>query len=243
MEPLRSKTRIARFFSLQNTIALLVLGVCIATGIWVISQSHINWSQPEQITQLIQQQGIWGVLFYIGFVIVAIVVSVIPSTPATIAAGAIWGPMTAGIYAVIGISVGSLLAYFIGRTLGRSAMRALTGKVIYFSTHRGDRYIGWLIFVVHLLPVLPYELMSYAAGTSGISLSIYARSAFLGIIPCAFLLTFIGSSISIGFPVLLAFLGLFITVLALLTWGIKRHNWLGLRDVIRVEPDHDSSRH
>lgn len=230
-------------FSLQNAIALIVLALCIAIGSWVIAQSQINWAQPEQIIQLIQQQGIWGVLFYICFVIVAIVVSVIPSTPATVAAGAIWGPVTAGIYGVIGVSLGSLLAYFIGRTLGRSAMQALTGKVISFSKHRGDSYIGWLIFVVHLLPVLPYELMSYGAGISGIPLPIYARSAFLGIVPCTFFLTFVGSSISVGLPVFLLLLGTFFTVLALLTWGIRRHNWLGLRDVIRLEPGRDTLRH
>lgn len=232
------KRKLIGFFSLQNTIALSVLVLCIAVGSWTLTQSHINWSKPDQIINLIQRQGIWGILFYICFVIVAIVVSIIPSTPATIAAGAIWGPVTAGVYGVIGVSLGSILAYFIGRTLGKSAIKSLTGRVISLSTHRGENYIGWLIFVVHLLPVLPYELMSYGAGISGLPLRIYARSAFLGIVPCVFLLTFIGSSVSIGLPTFLIFLGLFLTVIALLGWRVKHHNWLGLRDVIRLEHDH-----
>lgn len=243
MKPVRRSPQRSRNPSLHlrsyltpaNLVALGILGLCLLVGGWLLIQSGIDWSQPAAIATSIQQMGMPGVLLYIGFLIVAIVIGPIPSTPVTIAAGAVWGPVTAGIYATIGVFLGSLAAYFIGRTLGRSAVRVLLGKVIYLSQHRGQRYLGILVFVMHLIPVLPYDLMSYGAGISGLSFPLYAACALLGIVPCTFFLTFMGSSFSIGLPIALSLVGLFLMVLVILPWGIKRYNWLGLRDVIRVE--------
>lgn len=231
----RLPQRLRALLTPTNGLAIGILGLCLLLAWWLLTQSAIDWSQPAAIARSIQQMGTLGVLLYISFVIVAIVIGPIPSTPVTIAAGAIWGPMTAGIYATIGVFAGSLTAYFIGRTLGRSAVRAMLGKVIYLSNHRGKRYMGMLVFVMHAIPVLPYDLMSYGAGISGLPLSLYASCALLGIIPCAFFLTFMGASFSIGLPIALSLIGLFLMVVVILPWGIKRYNWLGLKDVIRVE--------
>jgi len=233
-------SRLSQLFNLQNAIALSILCLCGLVGGWLTTQAQIDWTHPDHIVQMIKQQGAWGVLLYIGFLILAIVIGPIPSTPVTVAAGAIWGPVTAGIYAAIGVFLGSLTAYFIGRTLGKSTVQALLGKVIYLSKHRGELYLGWLVFVMHLIPVMPYDMMSYGAGISGLSLPIYASAAFLGIVPCAFFLTFMGSSFTIGLPFALTFIGLFLLMLMLLPWGVKRHNWLGLRDIIRIEQQRNS---
>ena len=85
------------------------------------------------------------------------------------------------------------MAYFLGRTLGRSAIKALTGKVIYFSKQRGEVYLGWFIFITRLLPVLSFDLISYAAGMASLSLPIYASDTLLGMIPSTLLLTYIGN--------------------------------------------------
>ncbi|WP_225913731.1 TVP38/TMEM64 family protein [Leptolyngbya ohadii] len=235
MKPTRRSLRLRAYLTPTNLLAIGILAFCALAGWWLLTQSAIDWSQPTAIITSIQQMGLSGVLLYIGFLVVAIVIGPIPSTPVTIAAGAVWGSMTAGIYATIGVFLGSLAAYFIGRTLGRSAVRALLGKVIYLSHHRGQRYLGILVFVMHLIPVLPYDLMSYGAGISGLSFPLYAFCALLGIIPCTFFLTFMGSSFSIGLPIALSLIGLFLMVLIVLPWGIRRYNWLGLRDIIRVE--------
>lgn len=231
----RSRSRLSALLSLQNAIALAIVVMCVVTGWWLVTQSGVNFSTPQQFIQSIQDLGHTGVLLYIGFLIVAMVIGPIPGTPMTIAAGAIWGPIPAGLYGITGVYLGSLAAYFIGRSLGRSVVRVLTGKSIYFSTHRGETYLGWLVFLTHLLPVMPYELISYGAGISGLSLPIYASASLLGIIPCTFLLTGMGSAFTIGLPVAIALMVLFVLLLIVLPWGVKRYNWLGLQEVIRFD--------
>jgi len=232
----RSEPRSWRaLLTLQNGIALGLLLCCGLVAIWLLTQSGLDITKPHEMVESIKALGWVGILIYIGFLIIAIVIGPIPSTPVTIAAGAIWGPVTAGIYGVIGIYIGSLLAYFIGRTLGRSVVRALLGKMIYFSSHRGEVYLGWLVFVTHSMPFLPYDLVSYGAGISALSFPIYASACLLGVIPCIFFLTCMGAAITGGPGIGLGIVLLFGLALVLLPLGVKRYNWWGLRDVIRVE--------
>lgn len=216
----------------------LVFGTVILFGallLWTVNQADVQWSDPSQVARWLGNLGWRGVLLYIAFTAAAIVVSPIPSTPFTIAAGAVWGAIPAGIYGIVGIFLGSVVAYGIGRSLGRSAVKALTGKVIHLSNHRGEAYLGALVFVMHLIPVMPYELISYGAGISGMAFPIYALTAFSGIVPCTFFLTKMGAAFTVNLPVAIALITGFLAVVVLLPIGIRRYNWLGLRDVIRLE--------
>lgn len=219
----------------QNGVALAVLLASLAVYQWLTTHSDTNVLTPEGLMQSVRNLGTVGILVYISAIALSVVVSPMPSAPLAMAAGAIWGTIPAGIYSVIGGFLGGLVAYFIGRTLGRSTVRALTGKTIYFSKDRGEVYLGWLIFVARMLPVLSFDLISYGAGLTGLSLPIYAIATFVGMIPSTFFLTYMGSAFTIGLPLGSALTVIFLAVLVGLPWGIRRYNWFGLRDIVRIE--------
>jgi uncharacterized membrane protein YdjX (TVP38/TMEM64 family) len=195
----------------------------------------VNVLTPAGFQQAAQQLGWLGPLIYIGLIALSVVISPIPGAPLAVAAGALWGSIPAGIYSVTGGFLGSLVAYYLGRTLGRSGIKAITGKALYFSKRRGQVYLGWLIFITRLLPVLSFDLISYGAGITGISLRIYGTATLLGMIPSTFLLTYLGSAFTLGGSLGIFLSLIFLMVLFGLPWGIKRYNWLGLRDIIRIE--------
>ena len=138
--------------------------------------------------------GPWGPAVYILVVAVAVVISQIPGVPLALAAGALWGPFAAGVYSVVGGFMGGVAAYFLGRTLGRSAMKALLGKVMVFDKTKGEVYLGGLIFVTRLVPLFPFDIVSYAAGLSGLSFGVYAVATLFGMTPSTFLLTYLGAA-------------------------------------------------
>lgn len=218
----------------QNLIALGVLGLSLFVYVWVSRQADTNPLTPEGLKQLIDGAGIWGILTYMAIIALAVVISPIPGAPLTVAAGAVWGAIPAAIYSVIGGFVGGLIAYFIGRSLGRSAVKALTGKAIYFSKDRGEWLLGGVIFVTRLLPVLSFDLISYGAGLTNLSVPIYASSTLLGMIPSTLLLTYVGQSFTIGLPLGISLSVVFLILLVLLPWGIRRYNWFGLQDIIHI---------
>ena len=218
-----------------KSIALMVFGLCIVAGLRLLGHHVENFLYPSDLIQVIHQLGFLGKLAYVGIMVLAIVVSPIPGTPLTVAAGTTWGPFTATIYGSIGVFFGSLIAYYIGRTLGRSVMQTLTGKTIYLSKQRGEAYLGWVVFITHLLPVAPFDLISYGAGLSGLSLLVYAPATLLGTIPCTIFLTYMGFSFTANPTMGIVLAAIFLVLLVLLPWGVHRYNWLGIKDIVRIK--------
>ena len=221
-------------FNRQNGIALGIFWLCWSICWWLL-RPELNLFTPEGFRQGVENLGWLGPFVYISLLVLSVVISPIPGAPLAVVAGAMWGTMLATIYSVIGGFLGGLIAYYIGRTLGRLAVYVLTGKVIYFTRNRGEVYLGWLIFLTRLLPVLSFDLISYAAGITGVSLSIYSIATLLGMIPSTFFLTYMGAAFQLGKLLGTALLAIFVILLVGLPWGIRRYNWFNLQDIIRVE--------
>lgn len=231
----RKRRKKQRFLSRQNAIALTILVLCLLVCGWLWWKPELDLFSADGLKLAIQHWGWLGVLAYISILVLSVVISPIPSAPLAVAAGMVWGPVLAGIYSVIGGFLGGLLAYFIGYTLGRSAVHALTGKFIYFSKNRGEVYLGWIIFITRLLPVLSFDLISYGAGVTGLSLPIYATATLLGMIPSTFFLTFLGATFTVGLPLGIILSMLFLILLIGLPYAIHRYNWFNMRDIVHLE--------
>ncbi|PZD74722.1 TVP38/TMEM64 family inner membrane protein YdjZ [Acaryochloris thomasi RCC1774] len=198
-------------------------------------QSDLEILTPNGLQQAVAQSGAWGPVLYVGVLAISVVVSQIPGVPLALAAGAIWGPLLAGVYSVLGAFLGGLVAYGLGHSLGRTAIKKLTGKSISFSTERGELYIGGLIFLTRLLPIFSFDLISYGAGVSGLSLPIYASATLFGMIPSTFLLTYMGATLTIGPELGVGLAVLFTVAFVSIPWLMHRHNWLNVRELVCVE--------
>ena len=221
--------------TLQNALALALLGLTLVGFWWLRTQLGYNVFSAEGFSRFVDALGWGGPLVYIGMVAVAVVVSQIPGVPLTIAAGALWGPLAAGVYSVIGGFLGSMIAYYLSRTLGRSVMKTFVGKVIVFDEAKGEAYIGLVIFISRLLPLFPFDVISYAAGLSGLSVSVYALATFVGMIPSTFMLTYLGSAFIMSPAVALGLSAVALVILVGLPLLVRRFNWFGLRSSIRLE--------
>lgn len=232
---LKALKRVKPFLTLQNGIAAGVLGITLIAFLTLRYGFNVDIFSAEGFKTFIDSLSWGGPIVYIFIIAIAVVISQIPGVPLTVAAGALWGPLPAGLYSVIGGFLGSLTAYYLSRTLGRSAMKALTGRVVTFNESKGEVYLGVLIFVTRLLPLFPFDIVSYAAGLSGLSLRVYAVATLLGMIPSTLLLTYLGATFMISVPVALGLSGVAIIILAGLPLIIRRFNWFDLRDSIRLE--------
>lgn len=227
--------RIKSLLTLGNGLSLLTLLMLIGAIWWLQRHFEVNVFSETGLETFVDRLGWYGPLGYIFLIAVAVVVSQLPGVPLTIAAGAIWGPLWAGIYSVVGAFIGGVIAYWLGRTLGRSTIKALTGHIVYFSKDKGDTHLGWIIFVSRLVPFLSFDIISYAAGITKLRFSVYAIATFLGVIPSTLLLTYLGSSFSVSPVLALALSALAALLLIILPILIKRYNWFGLGDFIHIE--------
>ena len=227
--------RLRPLLTLQNGIAAAVLALTLAAFLTLQYGFGVDVFSAEGFESFIDSLGWGGPVVYIAMILIAVVISQIPGVPLTIAAGALWGPLVGGLYSIIGGFLGSLTAYYLSRTLGRSAMKALTGRVVIFNEAKSELYLGILIFITRLVPLFPFDIVSYAAGLSGLSSRVYALATLLGMIPSTLLLTYLGSAFIVSVPFALGMSAIAIVILVGLPLVIRHFNWFDLRDSIRLE--------
>ena len=214
------------------TTITVVLGIGL---LMVLHPQALQFTDPDALSGVLIQLGLWGPAIYIALIILSVVISQIPGAPLAIAAGAIWDPLVAGLYTVIGGFGGALIAYGLGKSMGQSILKAITGKTLSFSTEHGEGYLGWLIFATRLLPVFSFDLVSYGAGITGLSFPVYASATFFGMLPSTLLLTYVGDSVHLGAGAIATLTTVFVVLFVAIPALLHRYNWLNMRSLVRWE--------
>ncbi|MFP4483902.1 MAG: TVP38/TMEM64 family protein [Spirochaetaceae bacterium] len=139
-----------------------------------------------------------GPAAYVGILALTVVVSQLPGLPLAVGAGMLWGVLPGFLLSLCGGFLGSVVAYFIGRRLGRDAVYAFTGRRFSFKQGVVTRVAGIFIGITRLIPVLPFDMVSYAAGIAGIPFGVYAAATLLGMAPSTLLIVYLGSTMALG---------------------------------------------
>jgi uncharacterized membrane protein YdjX (TVP38/TMEM64 family) len=206
-------------------LIILVIILLLFQFVWDIA----SYAHPEQIQKWLSSAGSLAPLTYIVTMVLAVVISPIPSLPLDIAAGAFFGPFLGTIYSVIGALGGAVVSFMISRFIGREFIERFLGGHINFCTECSDELLTKIVFFSRLLPVVSFDVISYGAGLTKMSLKKFSMATALGMIPLTFVYNYFGSVLVIG-KVLTIFLGLIMVILFFMIprW-IERHNLFSLR--------------
>lgn len=134
------------------------------------------------------------------FVVVYAIVATfgLPATPFTLAGGAIFGTVLGSVLNWCGAVLGATGSYLLAKALGRDALRHLLGSKVEKLDGLVDRGGFMTIFRLRLLPVVPFNLLSFAAGLAGVPLRAYLLGTALGIIPGTIVYTWFADSLIAG---------------------------------------------
>lgn len=127
----------------------------------------------------------------------------VPGTIPSLAAGALFGPVSGTLLTLTGATLGAAGAFEFARRLGRSRTeRLLKGRAAAADTWIGERGLGGVIGL-RLLPVLPFNALNYAFGLSSVSRRDHLLGTAIGIVPGTVAFVALGDSItrpgSLGF--------------------------------------------
>ncbi|HBH80863.1 MAG TPA: hypothetical protein DDY39_13645, partial [Nitrospira sp.] len=161
--------------------------------------------KPEGIADQLRAAGPFGPFVFMLLMATAVVISPIPSLPLDLAAGATYGVTLGTTYAVIGAEIGAIVSFLIGRFLGREALTKILRIDISFCERCSDRHLALVVFLSRLLPIFSFDLVSYGAGLTNMSLRAFAVATLLGMIGPTFLLTYAGEQVVSGEWVLIVF--------------------------------------
>lgn len=178
--------------------ALAVLALIVAY--WVLRETGILGTivDEEVLRSRIGNLGAWGPLAVIGLMMLAILVSPIPSAPIAMAAGAAYGHGWGTLYVLMGAEAGALAAFGLARMLGSAALSRWFGKRLPAGLSGSQNALIGIVFASRLLPFISFDLISYAAGLTALSWWRFALATLAGIVPASFVLAHLGFEMTGG---------------------------------------------
>ena len=101
-------------------------------------------------------------------------------------------------YAVIGAEIGAIASFLIGRALGRDVLTRLLRTNVAFCERCSDRHLAIFVLLARLVPLFSFDIISYGAGLTNMSVRVFALVTFFGMIPPTLALTYAGSQVVSG---------------------------------------------
>lgn len=198
----------------KKTAVLLVLLIALAALTWKLS----TWLTPQQLQQALQQTGGWAPVLYIGL-FVLLPAFFFPVAVLALAGGLLFGLWWGSVYTFIGAVLNCALMFLLARYVGRSQVQRLVEQKLSPQWQRrlqmADGKEGFLLLIIlRLIPAVPYNLINYTFGLTGISFSSYLLASAIGIIPGTFAFINIGDkTLEAGSPSFWIAIGLLVLLL------------------------------
>lgn len=148
-----------------QVLSLAGLVACVILALWGWRTGVLT--SQEQMQALVHSCGAVGVVLFILFQAVQVVVPVLPGGIGCLAGVLIFGPVWGFVYNYVGICIGSLAAFAVARNCGKPLLTML------FSEKTIAKYSRWaeernrfarLFALAIFLPVAPDDFLCYLAG-------------------------------------------------------------------------------
>ena len=166
-----------------------VLLAFIAGAVYLVRYSPVKgYFTPDSLTGFVEGTGLWAPVVFV-FLYAAGVCLFLPGTLLTALGAAIFGPYFGFVYVWLGAMLGSSLAFFIGRYLGRDFAASLIGDRL----KKYDEAIarnGFATVLYLRLVYFPFTPMNFGMGLTKVRFWDYFSGTALGIIVGTFIFTF-----------------------------------------------------
>jgi uncharacterized membrane protein YdjX (TVP38/TMEM64 family) len=185
-ETLRGKTP----SPLRYRTSRVLTFVFVAAVLVLLGATAAKWL--PRVAQWMGGLGAWGPPLFIA-VYAATTVLLVPGVILSLAGGAVFGLLSGALYVFAGAVLGASLAFSTSRWLLRPFVeRWIVNTRRLLAIHRAVSTKGLPVaFLLRLSPVIPFNLLNYALGTTRIDFGDYL-TASLGMIPSTFLYVYYG---------------------------------------------------
>ena len=151
------------------------------------------------LKQTLREWGIFAPAIFIGLQALQVIIAPIPGELTGILGGYLFGEWVGLFYSTVGLTLGSLAAFAVGRWLGAHYVQRLVSPDIW-------RKLGFIVeaegailcFVIFLIPGLPKDITCYLFGLSPMPFWIFALVSTLGRIPGTWVLSAQGAHTAAG---------------------------------------------
>jgi uncharacterized membrane protein YdjX (TVP38/TMEM64 family) len=152
------------------------------------------------------------------------IVAPLPAFVITFANGLLFGWVVGAVLSWSSAMLGAILCFYVAKFLGRPVVeKIITKKALAWWDQFFDKYGRHAVFIARLLPIVSFDLVSYAAGVTSISFWQFFWATGLGQLPATLLYSYLGQNATSTVKILFF---MFTIVIALAVIGmILRPKW------------------
>lgn len=154
----------------------------------------MDWLVPA--IRLLADLGGWAPVVFI-LVYAATTVALAPAFPLALVGGAIFGLWRGTLYVYLGALLGTSAVYFLGVPLARTRLLRRIRRARHVAAVRqalAGREGVWIMFLLRLSPLVPYNVLNYALALSGVRFRDYTVAS-VGMLPTIVMYTYYGKVI------------------------------------------------
>ncbi len=232
-----------RIWKLLFGYILFFLGICLLLYFYLdVSQSFRQalhfFSNKERLSKFIAHFGFYAPLVFISLQILQVVVAPIPGELTGFLGGYLFGIGLGLLYSTIGLTLGSLFAFMLSRSLGMPFVTRFVGQeTMKKFDHLMERQGAFFSFFFFLIPSLPKDAFCYLLGLSPMHIFTFFVISIVGRIPGTLLLTMQGQSVRSenyrGFFLVLGLVIIFIVLTVIYRDRLER--WLKIKKASPAE--------
>ena len=139
----------------------------------------------DDVVAYLQRYKWESVPIYIGLQVLQIVISVIPGQVFQFAAGYLYSFFPALLFSICGAFIGTTLSFYLAKMLGRDFVHLFFGreKTLEYVQKLNSKQAYMIVFILYLIPGLPKDVVSYAAGVSEMKFKPFILLSLTGRLP------------------------------------------------------------
>ena len=189
-----------------------------------------------RVVDYLRQNSRIAFLLIIGLQIIQVVICILPGQPIQFAASYMFGVTKGFLLSIIGAVIGTIISFYLAKALGSDAMH------VFFDEEKIEDYQrklnsgrGLLLaFLIYLIPGIPKDLVSYAAGISEMRFRPFLLVATVGRSPGMLGSLLLGHYFGEQNYRAIAVLSVIVAIILLICF-IKREALIGFLDRIEME--------
>ncbi|QLG36896.1 TVP38/TMEM64 family protein [Paenibacillus sp. E222] len=178
---------------------LLGLLIIMSIGLLVYYSPAIikTMSSLDNFRAYIHSTGHWGPVMFILFQILQIVVAPIPGEVVQVAGGYIYGTAIGSLYTTVGLILGSAIAFYFTRFIGRAYISRLLQKKNnkWMSFIHDEKKFSAFLFIFFVIPGLPKDMLVFVAALTSIRSVRFFTILIVGRLPWIIASAAVGSTI------------------------------------------------
>jgi uncharacterized membrane protein YdjX (TVP38/TMEM64 family) len=176
----------------MNRSVGVITAVVIVFAIVLLAGFAPSGQGVEQLRTRLLSYGPWAVGISAGLMITQAVLAPLPGNVVSITNGLVFGPFWGGLLSWISMLIGASISFMLSRTFGKPLALKFAGKSMSHAERFFRKYGKPAMFLSRIVPFVPFDAISYAAGLVGVPYSTFLCATAVGTIPSIIIYSYLG---------------------------------------------------